>query len=103
SYRYFSLQVRGGDLGAKRVADALATRFREENERLPPAVRERGIGYEVIPSFRSDDAARVRESLAPVVTALRAFGIVAMAATIAVASLLVVGLLRRRSRDARVW
>jgi hypothetical protein len=103
SYRYFSMQVRGGDGGAARVADALGARFREENRHLPQAIRDHGVGYEVIPSFRSDDAAHVRESLSPVVTALRAFGIVATVATIAVASLLISVLLRRRSRDARVW
>ena len=102
-YQYFSLRVRGGDAGAKRVADALATRFREENVRLPPAVRANNIGFEVIASFRSDDAARAQRSLSPVVTALRAFGVVAGLATIAVALLLVGRLLRRRGDDVAVW
>ncbi|TML88746.1 MAG: FtsX-like permease family protein [Actinobacteria bacterium] len=103
SYRYFSLRVRGGDAGAVRFADALAARFRQENVRLPRAMQDNHIGYEVIPSFRSDDSARVQKSLSPVVTALRAFGAVAGMATIAVALLLIGRLLRLRGDDVRVW
>lgn len=102
-YRYFSLRVRGGDAGAERLGAALAARFRQENTRLPLSMRDNHIGYEVIPSFRADDAARVRKSLSPVVTALLVFGLVAATATIAVALLLVGRILRRRKDDVRVW
>src|SRR4051812_6395791 len=77
SYRYYSLHVGGGDAGAARVADAVGRRFAAERRNLPKAVREAGVGYEVIPSFSADAADRVADSLSPAGTALKTFGITA--------------------------
>ncbi|MEO8693933.1 MAG: FtsX-like permease family protein [Acidimicrobiales bacterium] len=103
SYRYFSLRTEGGDAGAKAVAGALTDLFAAANEQLPAALRENNVGYELIASFAADDAARVRQSLSPVVTSMRAFGYAAALTTVGVALLLVVRLLRRRERDVAVW
>ena len=56
-------------------------------------------GHPVVPT--RIDAARVRKSLSPVVTALGVFGLVAATATIAVVLLLVGRILRRRKDDVR--
>jgi predicted lysophospholipase L1 biosynthesis ABC-type transport system permease subunit len=103
SYRYFSLRVEGGPEAAKALAGELTQRFGAANERLPAAFRENSIGYEVIASFTADDVERVRQSLSPVVTALRVFGLTAAFVTVGVALLLVVRVLRRRERDVAVW
>jgi hypothetical protein len=103
TYRYFSLRTEGGNDGAKAVAGELTDRFRAANERLPAAFRENNIGYEVIGSFTADDAARVRQSLSPAVTAMRAFGYTASLTTVGVVLLLIVRMLRRRERDVAVW
>ena len=103
SYRYFSIQAEGGAEGAKAVAEAIAERFGELNEQLPAAFRENNIGYEAIVSFTAEDARRVDQSLSPVVTALRGFGIVAGFTTVGVVLLLVVRMLHRRERDVGVW
>lgn len=103
TYRYFSLRTAGGDDGAKAVAGKLTDRFKAANERLPAALREENHGYEVIGSFTAEDRARVRQSLSPVVTAMRAFGYAAVLTTIGVALLLFVRLLNRLDRDVAVW
>ncbi|HUP71802.1 MAG TPA: FtsX-like permease family protein [Acidimicrobiales bacterium] len=103
SYRYFSLRADGGAAGAKAAAGELTDRFRAANERLPASFRANNIGYEVIGSFTADDAERVRQSLSPVVTAMKAFGFTAGLVTVGVALLLIVRILRRREGDVAVW
>ncbi len=102
-YRYYSLQIAGGNAGANRVADELGRRFQVLNAHLPKALRDINVGYQIIPSFTADDAARVSESISPVVTALRVFGVAAGIATLAMTLLLVSRVFRRRARDVVVW
>jgi hypothetical protein len=101
--RFYSMHVEAGADGARAVADALADRLREENERLPRAIREVDGGFSVFASFTSEEADRVRESLSPAVTALRTFGIITGLASVVVALLLAVRLARRRLADLVVW
>ena len=103
SYRYYSLRVDGGAGGVDAVADALATRFQEENAHLPAGFRSADIGFTVIPSVTADERERVRQSLDPAVTALRLFGIAAVASTVIVALLGAMRLARRNEADVRVW
>ncbi|MEO5843033.1 MAG: FtsX-like permease family protein [Acidimicrobiales bacterium] len=103
SYRYFSLRTNGGAAGARAVAGELNDLFAVANDRLPTAFRENNVGYEVIGSFSADDAARVRQSLSPVVTSMRAFGYAAALTTVGVTLLLIVRMFRRRERDVAVW
>lgn len=74
TYRYYSLRVAGGDDGVGRLTDALAERFAQENERLPAALRDEGIGFEVVPTVTADERRRVQRSLQPAVRALQLFG-----------------------------
>ena len=101
SYRYFSLQVAGGDTAA--VADALVDRFEEENERLPTVLRENDIGYLLIPTSTLDERTRVDQSLRPSVTALRLFGFVAGLATVVLALMSALRLARHEQPHQVIW
>lgn len=103
SYRYFSILVDGGDSGVGALVDRLSTRFAEENDRLPSALRAENIGFEVTPTVIADERVRVQRSLDPAVTALRLFGIAAGACTTVVALLGAVRVTRRDEEDARTW
>jgi hypothetical protein len=100
---FYSLRLVGGRDSAPAVADALARRFREENERLPVAMRNADVGYFLAPAFTADDVEQVRQSLSPVVTSLRAFAIAAGLTTIAVALLLIVRHVRGRDVEVAIW
>jgi len=99
TYRYYSLEVAGGRDEAAAVAGELADRFRAENERLPQSLREVNAGYFLIPTFTADDARTIRSSLAPVVAALRVFGVAAGLAVLGAVAVLVVRQHRRRVGD----
>lgn len=103
SYHYFSLQTAGGDAGATAVGERIAAVFEEENEDLPAAMREVGVGYFFIPSFAADDAKRLEESLSPIVLSLRAFALAAIVVAIALASILSLRHVRQRLPEAEVW
>ncbi|HYF45788.1 MAG TPA: ABC transporter permease, partial [Acidimicrobiales bacterium] len=102
TYRYYSLDVEGGRDAAAAVAGELSERFREENRNLPQALREANAGYFLIPTFTADDARSIRSSLAPVVAALRVFGVAAGLAVIGAVAVLVVRQHRRRADDLLV-
>ena len=101
SYRYFSLQIAGGDSAV--VADALVDRFEEENERLPTVLRENDIGYFLIPTSTRDERTRVDQSLRPAVTALRLFGLVAGLATVVIALMGALRLARQEQAHQGIW
>lgn len=103
SYRYFSLQVDGGDAAVARVADALVDRFEEENERLPTVLRENDVGYFLIPTSTLDERTRVDQSLRPAVTALRLFGTVAGLATVVLALMGALRVARRKQGNQDIW
>lgn len=103
TYTFASVAVEGGSPGATRVADEIAQRLEAANRDLPPSMREADVGYVLFPAFRAQDEDRVRESLAPVVTSLRAFALGAGLATVAVVLLLVTRHVRRRDDEAAVW
>lgn len=103
SYRYFSLRVEGGDGGVGSVADSLAARFAEENQRLPASLRARGVGFEITPTVRADERHRVERSLAPSVRALQLFGAAAAASTLVLGLLGAMRIARREEHDARIW
>ena len=66
-------------------------------------MRQAEIGYFLIPSFTADDARSVEQSLSPIATALRAFGVTAALATVVGVLVLVLRHLRRRERELAVW
>ena len=66
-------------------------------------MRQAEIGYFLIPSFTADDARSVEQSLSPIITALRAFGVTAALATVVGVLVLVLRHLRRREREVAVW
>ena len=103
SYRYYSIDVEGGRDRAAAVSAELGRRFRDENAHLPAAMRQAEIGYFLIPSFTADDARSVEQSLSPIITALRAFGVTAALATVVGVLVLVLRHLRRREREVAVW
>lgn len=103
TYRYYSLRVAGGDDGVGRLTDALAERFAQENERLPAALRDEGIGFEVVPTVTADERRRVQRSLQPAVRALQLFGAAAAVSTVVVVLLCALRLARRDEQDASVW
>jgi hypothetical protein len=101
-YRYWSLDS-GGDQAAQRVAEELGADLRVLNEDLPQALLDADVRYIVIPSFRADDEERVEQSLSPVVTSLLVFGAVAAVATVVVALLLAIRVVRRNDPDVATW
>ena len=103
AYRYFSLQVHGGDGAVGAISSSLADTFATENGRLPAAMQASGIGYQLIVSVTADERTRVQRSLAPAVTALRLFGLGAAASTLIVVLLGALRILRRHQDEARVW
>ena len=103
TYRYFSLRVDGGDAGARVVAETLAARFAEENERLPAAMRAGDIGYALIPTFTAEVRRGLARSLQPAVRALQLFGAAAGATTLVVVLLGAFRIARRYEQDARTW
>lgn len=103
AYRYFSLQVAGGDSAVGAVADALVDRFEAENERLPTVLRENDIGYFLIPTSTLDERTRVQQSLRPAVTALRLFGLVAGLATVVLALVSALRVARQEQAHQEIW
>jgi hypothetical protein len=102
TYRYYSLDVEGGRDAAATVAGELSDRFQAENENLPAALGENNAGYFLIPTFTADDSRTIRSSLAPVVAALRVFGVAAGLAVLGAVVVLVVRQHRRRAGDLAV-
>lgn len=100
---FFSLKVSGGDRGVPAVVSALTERLDQENARLPKAMRDLGIGFSILPTVTAEEQARVQRSLAPSVTALRLFGLVAALSTLAMAGLGGIRSLRRIETETRVW
>jgi hypothetical protein len=103
TYRYWSLDLEGGQGAAASVAADLGRRFQAESRNLPRSLREADIGYSIIPSFTSDDVRSVRQALSPAVTSLRVFGVVAGLVALIAALALVVRLVRRRADELTVW
>lgn len=102
-YRYFSLQVAGGDAGVPAVVDWLRQLVDEENALLPGALRPRDVGFYLVPAVTAEERDRVDRSLDPTVTALSLFGIGAGASTLALVVLGAVRLARRAQPQVQVW
>jgi hypothetical protein len=103
AYRYFSLQVRGGDAAVGTVAEHLSDAFDAENELFPEVLRAADVGYTLIPSATLDERERLERSLRPTVGSLRLFGLAALVSTLIAVGLLVLRLARREERDVEVW
>jgi hypothetical protein len=103
SYRYFSLQIAGGDAGVDAVADSLTASFTAENDVLPEVMREHDIGYFLIPSATKDQREQVESSIGPAVTVLRSFALAAALATVVVATLAALRVARRAGLPATTW
>lgn len=103
AYRYYSLQIDGGDRGVGAVTEALQAAFIAENDRLPNAIRADDQGYFVIPSATRDERAQLDRSLQPAVAALRLFGLAIGTATLIVALLGSARIARRDRGDVLIW
>jgi hypothetical protein len=103
TYRYWSLDLEGGQAAAPEVAAELGRRFQEENGNLPPSLSAAGVGYFLIPTFTAADQRSIREALGPAVTSLWVFGVVAGLTAVGAALVLLVRQLRRRDAELAVW
>src|SRR5436190_11891607 len=103
SYRYYSLRVDGGERGVAAAADAFVRAGTELNAKLPASLKERGIGYELIPTITAKDRAKVNRSTQPTVTALAVLGIFAGVVTALGAGVVVAREIRRATGDQLHW
>ncbi|MEJ7765439.1 MAG: FtsX-like permease family protein [Acidimicrobiales bacterium] len=101
--QYFSLRLAGGDRDAAVVAAQIAERLEGQNQMLPKVMRDLELGFSVIPTITRDERTRVQRSLAPSVTALQLFGLLASISTVTVAGLAALRSGRRLGLEARVW
>lgn len=101
--QFLSLRLAGGDEGAPAVVAEIDRRLDQENERLPKVMRDLDLGFSVIPTVTGEERTRVQRSLAPSVTALQLFALMAGISTLTVAGLLAVRSARRVRLQASVW
>ncbi|MBM7785159.1 FtsX-like permease family protein [Tenggerimyces flavus] len=107
-YRYYSLRLSAGNAGVARVGQLLEALASKENARLPAAVKgtdaeEFYPNFYVVPAVAAEEKVRVARSLAPSVTALRLLGIAAGCATLALAVLTLLRMVRRKQPAPSVW
>ena len=104
SYRYYSLAVDGGERGVAAAQDAFVRRGTQLNAELPQSLKERGVGYSLIPTITAKDRARVDRATQPTVTALAVLGMSAGVVTAVVAGLAVARELRRDAEtQLQLW
>ena len=103
NYPYYSLRSPGGPRAVAAAQDAFRTAATELNARLPTAVTELGGQYAFISTTTAEERRRVERSVAPAVAALGVLGLLALATTVAVASLALARDLRRSAADFRQW
>jgi hypothetical protein len=103
NYIYYSLSVDGGDRGVAAAQDEFVRRGAELNARLPVALKDRGVGYTLIPTTTAKDRARVQRATEPTVAALAVLGLAAGVVTAMVASVVVSRELRRAADDQLQW
>ncbi|MET0903436.1 MAG: hypothetical protein ABWZ52_09365 [Acidimicrobiales bacterium] len=94
-YDYYSLNVRGGAAGVRSIRDQFEAAAARLDDDLPSEFAENGIGYFYISQERADLDEAVRETTRPAVTALVAFTVVAVLATVTIAGLTVARQQRR--------
>src|SRR3954447_13258821 len=102
-YRYYSLSIRGGDRGVRAAQDAFVREGTKLNRTLPDALRERQLGYELIPTTTARDRDRIERATRPTVTALTVLGLAVGLVTILVIAIAVGRELRRSSTDQLQW
>jgi len=102
-YRYYSLSIRGGDRGVRAAQDAFIRAGTRLNRTLPAVLRDRQLGYELIPTTTARDRDRVRRATRPTVAALTVLGLAVGLVTILVATIAVGRELRRSSTDQLQW
>ena len=103
NYRYYSLTIDGGDAGVRAAQDAFVRRGAELTAQLPQAMRDRGVGYELIPTTTAKDRARVERATGPTVAALAVLGLAAGLVTVVVAGLAAARELRRSVDEQLQW
>jgi hypothetical protein len=103
SYRYYSLDVAGGDRGVSRATEAFLDRADGLNARLPTSLTDQGASYFLIATTTAQDRARIERSTQPVVAALAVLAVVAAAVTVVVAGLAVARELRRSEEALAQW
>lgn len=103
AYRYFSLQLTDGDAGVRQVIDTLTQQLNEESDRLPAALAAEDARFYLVPAVTADQRAQVDRSLDPAVTALRLFGVAALAATVVLSLFAVIRFARRTQPQAQLW
>ena len=102
-YRYYSLDIAGGDRGVAAATDAFLDRATELNRDLPDALTQRGTSYFLIATTTAQDRERIERSIQPTVAALGVLALVAAAVTIVMAGLTVARELRRSEDDLAQW
>jgi hypothetical protein len=103
AYRYYSLELDGGDAGVAAAEDAFLREGEALNATLPPTLRDAGIGYFMIASTTADEKDRVERSLQPTVTALGVLAAAAGVVTVGALGLAAARELRRSEHDQRQW
>ncbi len=103
NYRYYSLSIRGGSRGVRVAQDAFVRRGTALNRSLPTALRERGLGYELIPRTTERDRDRIDRATRPTVASLTVLGLAAGLVTALLGAILVGRELRRSSTDQLQW
>jgi hypothetical protein len=103
SYRYWSLDIDGGDEAAAAAQEAFIRASSARRAQLPPSLLERDVGYIMIATNTAQYRERVAVSVRPIVTAVTLLGVATGFVTVALAGLAVARALRRIQSDHVGW
>lgn len=106
SYRYYSLDLVGGDDSVTAVLRAVQDRIDQANANLPPVLADDPRGgptYYLVATTTAGERARVERSTQPIVIALAVLAVAAAAVTAVVLALGAARELRQSAEDQRQW
>ncbi len=103
SYRYYSLDLAGGEAGVAVAQEAAHRQADELTADLPRVAVDDGAAYIAIATTTAQERQRVERSVQPTVAALAALGLAAGAVAVVVAGLAVARELRRSEVERSQW
>lgn len=103
SYRYYSLDIAGGNRGIGKALDVFVRNARQLNRQLPHALLDMDVRHILIATTTAQIRDRVDRSTRPTVAALSVLGIAAAIVAAIVAALAVARGLRRAEGDQLQW